>query len=149
MSDPQQILIVEDNPETEIFLSQILEDHGYHYQVARNGLEAISAVRQTRPALVLLDIMMPVKSGIHVFREMKSDLDLENIPIIVVTGMSQATGVDLHTGEKGPKQDEGDVVAQQFGSVLGEKIRELAPDGLVEKPINPAVLIDQIQRLLP
>jgi CheY-like chemotaxis protein len=146
--DRRQLLIVEDNEENVIFLSQILEDQGYHYQVARNGVEAISALRQNQPELVLLDIMMPGKSGIHVFREMKTDSDLEDIPVIVVTGISQVTGINLHTGKEEPKQGEGDVVAHRFGSVLGEKTRGLRPDGLIEKPINPAVLIDQIQSLL-
>ena len=148
MSDRKQLLIVEDNEESVIFLSQILEDQGYDYQVARNGVEGISALRQNRPELVLLDIMMPGKSGIHVFREMKTDSDLENIPVIVVTGMSQVTGIDLHTGKEEPKEDEGDVVAHRFGSVLGKKTRGLTPDGLIEKPIDPPVLVAKIKELL-
>lgn len=148
MSDLTHLLIVEDTEETARFLSQILENHGYQYQVARNGVEAISAVRENRPELVLLDIMMPKKSGVHVFREMKSDPDLENIPVIVVTALSEVTGVDLRTGREEPKKDEGDVVAHELGAALGDEIRGLAPDGLIEKPINPLVLIDQIQNLL-
>jgi CheY-like chemotaxis protein len=148
MSDLTHLLIVEDTEETARFLSQILEDHGYQYQVARNGEEAISAVRENRPELVLLDIMMPKKSGIHVFREIKSDPGLKNIPVIVVTALSEVTGVDLQTGQEEPNEDEGDVVAHELGAVLGDKIRGLAPDGLIEKPINPLVLIDQIQNLL-
>jgi CheY-like chemotaxis protein len=148
MSDRRQLLIVEDNEESVIFLSRILEDQGYQCQVARNGMEAISALRQSQPELVLLDIMMPGKSGIHVFREMKANSDLENIPVIVVTGMSQVTGIDLHTGKEEPKQDEGDVAAHRFGSMLREKTRGLTPDGLIEKPIDPVVLIERIQGLL-
>jgi CheY-like chemotaxis protein len=148
MSDLTHLLIVEDTEETAIFLSQILEDHGYQYQVARNGVEAISAVRENRPELVLLDIMMPKKSGIHVFREIKTDPDLKNIPVIVVTGLSDVTGVDVRTGEEEPNLDEGDVVAHQLGSVLGGKIWDMSPDGLLEKPINPSALIGQIQSLL-
>jgi CheY-like chemotaxis protein len=148
MSDLTHLLIVEDTEETAVFLSQILEDHGYQYQVARNGVEAISAVRENRPELVLLDIMMPKKSGIHVFREIKSDPDLKDIPVIVVTGLSDVTGVDVQTGQEEPNEDEGDVVAHQLGSVLGDNVRDMRPDGLVEKPINPSALIGQIQSLL-
>jgi CheY-like chemotaxis protein len=92
--------------------------------------------------------MMPRKSGIHVFHEMKSDPDLKDIPVIVVTGLSEVTGVDVHTGQEEPKEDEGDVVAHQLGSALSEKIRGLTPDGLIEKPISPPALIHQIQNLL-
>ena len=148
MSDKKQILIVDDQEETRFFLSKILEEHGYDYQVARNGEEAISALRRARPDLVLLDIMMPRASGVHVFHAMKNDPRLSEIPIIVVTGMSQVTGVDLHTGKEEPKEDDGDVVARRFGSVLGEKIKDLTPDGLVEKPITPKVLLSKIQDLL-
>ncbi len=148
MSDRKQLLIVEDNEEAAMFMSRILEERGYDYHVARNGIEAISAVWENRPELVLLDIMLPQKSGIHVFHEMKSNPELEDIPIIVVTGMSQVTGVDLHTGREKPKEDEGDVVAHQLGSMLGERIRGLTPDGLIEKPFDPDLLIDQIQSLL-
>jgi CheY-like chemotaxis protein len=148
VSDPKKLLIVEDSDETIRFLSRILEDHGYSYEVARNGVEAIAAVRKNRPDLVLLDIMMPRKSGIHVYREMKSDSNLEKVPIIVITGMSEVTGVDLQTSEEEPKESEGDIVARQFGSVLGEKIKGLTPDGLIEKPITPALLIRKIEELL-
>ena len=148
MSDPRHLLIVEDTEETARFLSQILDDHGYQYQVARNGVEAISAVRENRPELVLLDIMMPRKSGIHVIREIKTDPELKNIPVIVVTGLSEVTGVDVHTGQEQSDGNDGDLVAHQLGSVLGDKIRDMRPDGLIEKPISPAVLIHQIQNLL-
>jgi CheY-like chemotaxis protein len=148
MSDATHLLIVEDTEETARFLSQVLEDHGYQYQVTRNGVEAISALRENRPDLVLLDIMMPKKSGIHVIREIKTDPELKNIPVIVVTGLSEVTGVDVHTGQEESGGNEGDAVAHQLGSVLGDKVRDMRPDGLIEKPISPAVLIHQIQNLL-
>jgi CheY-like chemotaxis protein len=148
MSDHPHLLIVEDSEATIIFLSRLLEEHGYQYQVARNGAEAISALRESRPELVLLDVMMPQKSGIHVLREMKGDPELESIPVIIVTGLSEVTGVDVYTGNEEPTQDEGDVVAHQFGSVLADKLRGLAPDGIIEKPISPPELIHQIQNLL-
>ena len=148
MTDRKRILIVEDTEETALFLSQILEDHGYDYQVARNGVEAIAALQENRPDLVLLDIMMPRKSGIQVFRDMKSAPGLSHIPIIVVTGAFAVLGVDLHTGEEKPREDEGDVVARYLGSVIKDKISDLSPDRLVEKPINPVFLIKQIEDLL-
>jgi CheY-like chemotaxis protein len=149
MSDKKQILIVEDQEEARLFLSQILEDHGYGYQVARNGDEAISELRRARPDLVLLDIMMPRKSGVHVLHAMKNDPRLTEIPVIVVTGISQVTGVDLQTGEEAPKQDDGDVCARGIGSVLREKLQGLRPDGLIEKPVAPSTLVAKIQDLLP
>lgn len=148
MSDKKQILIVEDQEETMLFLSQILEHHGYGYQLAHNGDEAISALRRDRPDLVMLDLMMPRKSGVHVLQTMKSDPRFADIPVIVVTGMSDATGVDLQTGEEAPIEDAGDVSALRMGSVLREKIQSLRPDGLIEKPVIPWALVAKIQELL-
>ena len=148
MSDRTHVLIVEDSEESATFLSRILEEHGYPHQVARDGLEAISALRKSPPSLVLLDIMMPRRSGIHVLREMRSDPELKEVPIIVVTGVSGTTGVDLISGREAPKEDEGDVVAHQLGSIMGDRIRDLAPDGLIEKPIDPSLLVGRIQSLL-
>ena len=54
-------------------------------------MEAISAAQETRPALVLLDIMMPKKSGIHVLRYMRRDPDLRNIPVLRVS-----EAIDVH-----------------------------------------------------
>lgn len=129
-------------------MSQILEDHGYRYQVARNGDEAVSISKDTRPDLVLLDIMMPRKSGIHVFHAMKSDSRLTDIPIVIVTGMTEVTGVDLKTGAREPIEDAGDQLARGIGDVLREKVLGLQPDGIIEKPVTPWTLISKIDALL-
>jgi len=52
--------------------------------------------------------------------------------------VSEITGVDLRTGQEEPSQDEGDVVAHQLGSALGDRVRDLAPDAVIEKPIDPS-----------
>ena len=148
MGDAPEILIVEDQEENVVFLSEILDEHGYRHREARNGREAMEALRDGRPDLVLLDIMMPRKSGINVFQEMRKDPDLANVPVIFVTGASQVTGVDLRTGEEAPKEGEGDELSRRFGETLHEKFAGLNPDGLVEKPIDPPVLVAKIREVL-
>ena len=148
MADEKQILIVEDTEENVIFISQILEDHGYGYRVARNGKEAIAALEEARPDAVLLDIMMPRKTGITVLREMKEDAALWEIPVIVVTGASEVTGVDIRTGESQPKVTYGDDVARDIGEFYHEKFKDLEPDGFIEKPIDPPVLVRKLEELL-
>ena len=77
MSDRHRILIVDDSDEVVAFYTEVLEANGYEYAVARNGKEAIEAMKASPPELVLLDIMMPSKSGIAVFQQMKKHQDLE------------------------------------------------------------------------
>ncbi len=148
MSSEEKILIVEDSEENILFISQILEDNGYSYVVARNGNEALAAMEESRPALVLLDIMMPRKSGAVVLNRMKKTPELQDIPVIVVTGTGQVTGVDMSTGDEKVKEGSEDHFQRAFGQEIREKIFSLEPDGLVEKPIDPKVLADKIKELL-
>ena len=149
MSDPKEILIVDDSETNVVFLSQIVEDIGHQFRVARNGKEANLAIGGSRPDLVLLDLMMPRKSGIAVFQEMKEDPNLKEIPIIIITGASEVTGVDLRSGEESPKETYGDDIGHRFGAVLHEKLSGLTPDGFIEKPIDPTLLSEKIEELLP
>ena len=128
--------------------SQILEDNGYEYRVANNGKEALAALQEERPDAVLLDIMMPRKTGISVYKEMKKDPALESVPIIVITGASEVTGVDLRTGEQQPKETYADDVGRDIGGFLHSKFKDLEPDGFIEKPLDPPVLVDMLEKLL-
>ena len=149
MTTSQKILIVEDAEENILFLEQILEDHGYEYTVARNGAEGLAAMEVERPSLVLLDIMMPKKSGAVVLRRMRTQPELQGIPVIVVTGTAQVTGVDMHTGEEQGKETYRDDFHREFGKVLRDRIFGLEPDGFIDKPIDPLLLIRKIKELLP
>jgi two-component system phosphate regulon response regulator PhoB len=149
MTDVQKILIVDDDEQTILFISQILENHHYQYSVARNGAEALEAMNEGPPSLVLLDIMMPRKSGVNVYHRMRKDKNLEKIPIIIITGASQVTGVDMKTGEEESKESYGDDFAHGFGAWLKEKLDGITPEGFLEKPVDPPVLVAKIKELLP
>jgi CheY-like chemotaxis protein len=148
MADPREILVVDDEDVNIAFITEILEEHGYPSRAAMNGREALEAIREKRPDLVLLDIMMPRKSGINVFKEMKKDEDLASVPIIFVTGASTVTGVDLTTGAEQPKEEIADEMSRRFGEALHQKFAGLEPDGLIEKPIDPDALVAMIKEVL-
>ncbi len=149
MSNVRNILIVDDNEEQVAFLSQILDNNKYQYAVARDGVEALAKMQASPPALVLLDIMMPRKSGVNVFQQMKKSPDLTSIPVIIITGASQLLGVDMKTGEHKPKESYEDDFSRSFGAVLQETLQGLSPPALIEKPIDPPALIAKIRELLP
>jgi twitching motility two-component system response regulator PilH len=148
MSDKKEILIVDDDEANVIFFAQVLEDSGYGFRVARNGKEAIAALEQQKPDLVLLDLMMPRKSGIHVYNAMKKDDALARIPIVVVTGMTDATGVDVRTGAQTEKESYADDLIRKLGSTLFEQLKGLAPNALLEKPVEPELLSQTVKELL-
>ena len=65
-----------------------------------------------------------------------------------VTGMTEATGVDVTTGEEAARESYGDDMSRKLGSTLYDRLKGLAPDALLEKPVDPATLVKQIQELL-
>lgn len=148
MSEGKEVLIVDDSEENVAYMSEILEDLGHSYRVARNGKEGMQALQEKRPDLVLLDVMMPRKSGIKVFQDMKKDPELAKIPVIIVTGLGEATGVDIETGKEEDKETYQDDIVRRFGAALRKQLAGLTPDALVEKPIDPPVLAAEIKKFL-
>jgi len=148
MTEAREILIVDDVEENILFISEILEEHGYRHREAMNGREALEALRERAPDLVLLDIMMPRKSGINVYKEMQKAPELATVPVIFVTGASVVTGVDLTSGEEKTKADDADEMTRRFGEAIHQKFAGLEPQGLVEKPIDPKELIQKIEAVL-
>jgi two-component system cell cycle response regulator DivK len=135
----KKILIVDDEPDSVSFISSILEDNGYESISSRTGVGGMELARKEKPDLILLDLIMPEKGGISLFQELKGDAGLNHIPVIVVTGVSQITGVDFRN-VIGKQRGEG-------GVGLFETSRA-APDGFVEKPIDPSTLVKTIQDVL-
>jgi len=82
MADPPRILVVDDEQSYRDALAVALEREGFLVELARDGREAIERFEATRPALVLLDVMLPQMTGIDVCRELRSR---SRVPIIMVT----------------------------------------------------------------
>jgi CheY-like chemotaxis protein len=81
------ILLVDDDPDIREALAETLEDHGFTVATASNGVDALRQLRRmrTRPALVLLDLMMPVMDGYGFLDERRKDPTLASIPVVVIT----------------------------------------------------------------
>lgn len=89
------ILCVDDEPINLSLLRSVLQDE-FRLVFARSGPDAIEAVRRHRPALILLDVLMPGMTGFEVARRLKANPETEGIPIIFVTGLTEA--VDEQAG---------------------------------------------------
>ncbi|NVL89929.1 MAG: response regulator [Desulfobacterales bacterium] len=139
----KKILIVDDEPDHITFVSAVLEENGYTSIGAKDGVEGLELVRKERPDLILLDLMMPRKSGITMFQELRKDPSLSNIPVVVVTGVSEVTGVDFRNFMyKQPLRDE-----KKFVETTG-LTKYTIPDGYIEKPLDPDELINVIKEVL-
>ena len=122
MNNPPRILVVDDNATNRDIITTRLETHGYETLQAADGEEALAAVKQHRPDLVLLDVMMPKVDGIEACRRLKGDATLPFLPIILVTA----------------KVDSKDIVAGL----------DAGADEYLTKPVDQAALVARVRSVL-
>jgi CheY-like chemotaxis protein len=124
----KKILIVDDEPEQIEFAAMIMQENGYIPISAADGKEGMKKVHTEKPDLILLDILMPEKGGLGMYRDLKQNEKTRNIPVVIVTGV--ARGGDFQ--ERMIRQDENLPL----------------PDGYVEKPMNPDAVSKLVNDLL-
>ena len=89
----RHILVAEDSPTQAQRLRYLLEQQGYQVSTAANGALALEATRTRRPALIISDVVMPEMTGYELCRRIKADPDLEDIPVVLVTTLSDPQDV--------------------------------------------------------
>jgi CheY-like chemotaxis protein len=82
------ILVVDDELDMRDYLRILLEDKGYVVRTASNGVEALAIIQENRPALVLLDLLMPAETGTGLYRKLHDHKELRDIPVVVVSGQA-------------------------------------------------------------
>jgi adenylate cyclase len=122
MNNPPRILIVDDNEINRDIIATRLKAHGYDTLQAADGEEALAAVKQHRPDVILLDVMMPNLDGIETCRRLKGDDALPFLPIILVTA----------------KVDSKDIVAGL----------DAGADEYLTKPVDQAALVARVRSVL-
>jgi len=89
-----KILVIEDEEIILGLLQRKLENEGYEVVIARNGEEGIAKMKEEKPDLILLDIVMPKKGGFEVMEEKNKDKETKDIPIIIVSNSGQPVELD-------------------------------------------------------
>ncbi|HSV26430.1 MAG TPA: response regulator [Sedimentisphaerales bacterium] len=84
-----KVLVVDDNEQNLELLQAYLEDLDCCVLAARSGAQALEMIRQEKPDIILLDVMMPEMSGFEVCRQVRNDPDSKHIPIIMVTALNE------------------------------------------------------------
>ncbi len=85
----KKILIIEDEEILLELIQKKLVQEGYQVEVARNGQEGLEKMRDKKPDLILLDIVMPIMGGFEVMEEINKDKELKGIPIIIISNSGQ------------------------------------------------------------
>jgi two-component system phosphate regulon response regulator PhoB len=127
----RKILVVGDELDMRTFVCTLLGTCGYQSLVASDGEEGIRKARELRPELIILDVMLPKEGGIQMYRELKTDDDLKQIPVIMLSAISKKTF--FHS-------------QNILNSYMGQNLPE--PEAYIEKPPESEELIQVAQSLL-
>ncbi len=127
----KKILIVDDEEDILAYLGTFFQNNGYQTCTAGDGQEALEKTRAENPDLVTLDIVMPKKSGIRYYREMKDDPHLKKIPIIIITAIT-GWGYDK----------------EGFHKFIKSSKQVPPPEGFLSKPIDPDELLKLVKKYL-
>jgi hypothetical protein len=114
-----QVLVVDDDPRSRDMLRRTLQKEGWTVVEAVNGREALGQLERSRPALVLLDLMMPEMDGFEFLVEMRSRAEWRDIPVLVVTAK------DLTAEERSRLNGGVERVLQKGAAELDDLLREI------------------------
>ena len=116
-----KILIADDEPNIVISLEYLMKREGYELIVARDGAQALATILRERPSLVLLDVMMPGKTGFDVCQELRALPDFKDLPIVMLTAKGRDTDI-----AKGLAMGATAYLAKPFSTKeIAAKVREL------------------------
>ena len=124
-----KILVVDDDPDILEAISLILEAHGYQVVTARDGVDGLHQIKEEKPDLMILDLMMPKLDGFGVCKELKDPRwsKYAHMPIIILSSVRQDASKRRYELETGVQLD---------------------VDDYVEKPIEHNILLERVEKVL-
>lgn len=125
--DKPKILIVDDDPDVQDVLITVLSTKNYELKSAYNGEEGLQKVKEEIPDLIILDLLMPKKDGFAVIKDLREDITLPRIPILILTSVKKEASERRYELETGLSLD---------------------VDDYIEKPIKPQDLLHRVEKIL-
>lgn len=122
-----KILVVDDDPDLVESVTILLEKNQHEVVPAYGGIEGLEKAKKERPDAIILDIMMPDKNGYDVCKELKSDPEYQDIPILLLTAVASKISTTTYTHRMG---------------------METEADDYVDKPVEAKELVRLVERLL-
>jgi twitching motility two-component system response regulator PilH len=127
----KKVLIVDDDPDVRLFNTTVVEENGYTPLEASNGEEGLEKIQQSKPDLVILDVLMPKQSGIRLYRELKTNKAYEDVRVIILSGIAKKTFLRSQRA------------LTEFGDASVPE-----PEVYLEKPVEPDELAEEINKIL-
>ena len=126
--EPRRILVVDDDPDIVEYLGLFLEDHGYEVSSANRSSSALTALEEVEPDAVILDVVLPGRSGLDLLVTIRQHVRWSSVPVVVLTG--------------------NDSIVQDNGrAYLRGHDLERGPDCVLAKPVDQEALIECLAKL--
>ena len=127
MNQEKKILVVDDDPDFVEGARMVLEKSNFEVVTASSGKECLERIKEEKPDLILLEIMMPTKSGFEVCKELKSNIEYNRIPVVMLTALKSKLSRTSYSMAEG---------------------LQLEAEDYLEKPIEPKVLVSRLKEIL-
>ncbi len=121
-----RIMIIDDDLDIRTYLKTLFEKNGYETELAEDGEVGFEKAKAFHPDLITLDILMPKESGMKLFKNLKGDDTLREIPVVILTGVSQYLELHEHDFSSSDR-----------------------PAAVIEKPIQQEKILETVRELIP
>jgi two-component system alkaline phosphatase synthesis response regulator PhoP len=121
----KRVLVIDDDQDVLAYLETWLSDQGFIVETAHDGNEAFDKLKANKPDLITLDIVMPQKTGVKFYREIKKSKEYANIPVIIITGLQS-----------------------EFENFISHRRSAPPPDGYISKPFEQEELLKTINAVM-
>jgi len=129
MSEQKTVLIVDDEPDAIAIAEAMLTDIGVQVISETDPEAGLAKARDAKPDLIIMDVQMPGRTGFDAFGELQKDESTNAIPVVMLTGVAEKTGIGFS--------------AEEMEEFLGK-----SPAGYLEKPVDPETLQKTISEIL-
>jgi DNA-binding response OmpR family regulator len=145
----KKVLVVDDDANAVKYLSALLSENGYEPVVAYDGREGLQKIEEDGVDLIVLDVMMPKKTGFVLFKQLKRDEKFKDIPVLMLTAVA-ASLEDLNSHKDDTSEKPFDPLREKLRQAITEMREEgdVKPEMFVDKPVDPVSFIERVRQLI-
>jgi two-component system alkaline phosphatase synthesis response regulator PhoP len=145
----KKVALIDDDENAVKFLSVLLSENGFEPIVAHDGQAGRKMIEENDVALIVLDVMMPKKTGFVLFKELKMSDKHKDIPILMLTAVAESL-TELDAQKEDTFERPYDTLRETLRKAIGEmrESADIRPDMFVDKPIDPDTFIARVKELI-
>jgi len=145
----KKVAVIDDDKNACKFLSALLSDHGYEAIVAYDGAEGLEKLKENKVDLIVLDVMMPKKTGFVLFKQLRKNEEYKDIPVLMLTAVAESLK-ELDAGKEDTFERPYDALRERLRKAIQDMRQdgEVRPEMFVDKPVDPEGFIKKVRELI-